>query len=26
VNNYWLETLGYEWDEVIGRQTLEFMT
>lgn len=26
VNNYWLDTLGYEWDEVVGRQTLEFMT
>ena len=26
VNRYWLNTLGYTWDEVIGRQTLEFMT
>lgn len=26
VNQYWLDTLGYAWDEVIGRQTLEFMT
>ena len=26
VNQYWLQTLGYQWDEVIGRQTLEFMT
>ena len=26
VNKYWLDTLGYEWNEVIGRQTLEFMT
>jgi PAS domain S-box-containing protein len=26
VNQFWLDTLGYTWDEVIGRQTLEFMT
>jgi PAS domain S-box-containing protein len=26
VNRYWLETLGYEWEEVRGRQTREFMT
>jgi PAS domain S-box-containing protein len=26
VNKYWLETLGYEWDEVKGRQTREFMS
>jgi PAS domain S-box-containing protein len=26
VNKYWLETLGYEWEEVQGRQTREFMT
>lgn len=26
VNQYWLQTLGYQWSEVIGRQTLEFMT
>jgi PAS domain S-box-containing protein len=26
VNTYWLETLGYEWEEVQGRQTREFMT
>ncbi len=26
VNRYWLETLGYRWEEVKGRQTLEFMT
>ncbi|MCB2218649.1 sigma-54 interaction domain-containing protein [Desulfofustis glycolicus] len=25
-NKYWLETLGYEWEEVKGRQTREFMT
>ncbi len=26
VNRYWLDTLGYEFDEVMGRQTREFMT
>ena len=26
VNQYWLQTMGYQWHEVIGRQTLEFMT
>jgi PAS domain S-box-containing protein len=26
VNRYWLDTLGYTWNEVIGRQSLEFMT
>jgi PAS domain S-box-containing protein len=26
VNKYWLETLGYAWEEVQGRQTREFMT
>jgi formate hydrogenlyase transcriptional activator len=26
VNQYWLQTMGYQWEEVIGRQTLEFMT
>ena len=26
VNQYWLQTMGYDWHEVIGRQTLEFMT
>jgi len=26
VNKYWLEMLGYEWEEVQGRETREFMT
>jgi PAS domain S-box-containing protein len=26
VSNYWLEALGYERDEVIGRRSTEFMT
>jgi formate hydrogenlyase transcriptional activator len=26
VNQYWLQTMGYQWPEVMGRQTLEFMT
>jgi PAS domain S-box-containing protein len=26
VNRFWLQTMGYQWEEVIGRQTLEFMT
>ena len=26
VNQYWLQTMGYQWHEVMGRQTLEFMT
>ena len=26
VNNYWLETLGYEWDEVIGHKVAGFLT
>lgn len=26
VNDYWLETLGYKREEVMGRQTREFMT
>ena len=26
VNQYWLQTMGYQWREVMGRQTLEFMT
>ncbi|MBF0258744.1 MAG: response regulator [Desulfamplus sp.] len=26
VSNYWLEVLGYERDEVIGRKTTEFLT
>ncbi|MBT0653056.1 PAS domain S-box protein [Geomobilimonas luticola] len=26
VSNYWLDTLGYERSEVIGRKTTEFMT
>ncbi|HEX9924697.1 MAG TPA: PAS domain S-box protein [Anaerolineae bacterium] len=26
VSNYWLDTLGYERDEVIGRKSVEFLT
>ena len=26
VNDYWLETLGYERDEVLGRTSVEFLT